>query len=99
MGMPTRNDRATVPRIVMPNPASGLRTETMVPPGPPDDVRRTISTCRHRWSELKISPPPDARAEGHSCVDKGARGGNTFRAIAWLEESQTSTSELRGPKP
>src|SRR2546428_10504081 len=42
------------------------------------DVRRTISTCRHRWSELIISTLPDTRAEGHSSVDKGAPGRDTL---------------------
>src|SRR5881409_3513450 len=69
-------------------------------PGPPHDVRRTISTCRHRWSELIIRALRDARAEGHSCVDKGARDGDMLRAVASFEASRDVHLRIRkGPAP
>src|SRR2546428_10843322 len=60
--------------------------------GPPHDVRRTISTCRHRWSELIISTLPDPRAEGHALTKANATpwGHPSSRCVVLRNHETTS---------
>src|SRR2546422_8312380 len=93
MGMPPRNDRATVPRIVMPNPASGLRTETMVPPGP---SRRSADHFNVPASLVRTDNqhPPVTHA-----LTKTQRWGHASSRRVVLRSHETSTSGLRMAKP